>query len=327
MNYSNAYLLMTVSALTLCGCRSTNSEDEVVSERYIHKYGYAVSKEDWNSREYPGQVISQKKDGVTVTATYEGGLLHGPTTHTFPHSQTVEQFYLYNQGAKVKEICYNLEGMPVQEIVQLSPSRYAVTRWYRTGSPLSVEEFVANELLDGQYFSATNEIESRIDKGNGVRIQRNIEGLLLAKEEFIQGALVKRETFHPNGLPSSIAHYYQGKLHGEKSVFGLQGEPISVEEYIGDELHGNASYFNHGVKYKDVSYLYGQKNGVEKHYIDGSILAEEIAWENDLQHGCQRIYHEGGIDERWFYAGDSVSIKKFNELNRLDAIISQISID
>ncbi|MBI3236142.1 MAG: hypothetical protein HYZ48_00285, partial [Chlamydiales bacterium] len=119
-------ILLAVVGLSMCGCQENGQNDQVVSQRYVHKYGYALSKAEWNEADYPGQAITTLSDGVTITQTYENGVLHGPTTHTFPHSQTVQHFYLYNQGSQVKEIHYNPMGMPVQERVQISPSRYAV---------------------------------------------------------------------------------------------------------------------------------------------------------------------------------------------------------
>ncbi len=34
----------------LCGCNNNKDNDNVVSQRYIHKYGYAVSQEEWESK-------------------------------------------------------------------------------------------------------------------------------------------------------------------------------------------------------------------------------------------------------------------------------------
>ncbi len=322
-----SYALLAIVGLALSGCKKNNQDEDVVAQRYIHKYGYAVSKEEWDEREYPGQVITNMRNGVTITATYENGFLQGPMTYTFPHSQTVEHFYLYNQGAKVKEIHYNTMGMPVQERVQLSPSRHSVTMWYNEGAPLLIEEFVGDELLEGQYFTATNDIESRIEKGRGVRIHRDAYGTLLFKENYEQGFATKKETFYPNGAPESITFLDHGKIHGERKTFAPGGEPIAIEEYVNGLLHGNSTYFNNGNKYLEISYLYGQKNGIEKHFVDGNILTEEISWENDLQHGPTLVYIDSGIDQRWYYAGEQVSKKRFDENNRLDAMISQISPD
>src|SRR3569832_1842673 len=47
--------------LFLAGCRSNTQDNNVVSERYIHKYGFVVSKNEFEERKYPGQVITSLK--------------------------------------------------------------------------------------------------------------------------------------------------------------------------------------------------------------------------------------------------------------------------
>ena len=316
--------LLSLLSLALCGCNNKNQDDTVVSQRYMHKYGYAVTQQEWEEKNYPGQVITSLNTGVTVTATYENGVLHGPITQTYPHSQTVETYTLFNQGSQVKEISYDPTGIPVKEWVQLSPTRHSITMWYATGSPMLVEEFVGQELLDGYYYTTNNEIESRIEKGNGQRICRDRTGHLTAKEFFEQGYAVKKETYYPAGTPESIAYYFQDSLHGEKRTFAQNGEPLSIEEWINGQLHGKSTYFKNGNRYLEISYLYGQKNGIERHLIDGEIVSQEIAWENNQKHGPSIFYVDGQPEQQWFYSGELVSKRKFDELNRLDEVISNL---
>jgi antitoxin component YwqK of YwqJK toxin-antitoxin module len=321
---SKVFALLGFLSLALCGCNNNKQDDNVISERYIHKYGYAVSQEEWETRNCPGQVITDLSNGVTVTATYENGIKHGPTTQTFPHSQTVEYYFLYNQGNKVKEISYDPAGIPIEEWIQLSPTRYSITMWFAEGSPMMVEEFVGEELLDGQYFTASNNIESRVEKGAGLRTRRDRNGTLLAKELIEEGFAVKKETYYPNSAPESIAYYFLGNLHGEKRTFAQSGEPLSIEEWVNGQLHGKSTYFKNGNRYLEISYLYGQKNGIERHFIDGDIISQEITWENDLKHGPAVFYADGKPQQQWFYAGEPVSKRKFDEMNRLDEIISHL---
>src|SRR3989344_6292707 len=110
---NSIYLTLGVIALLLASCERKQRENDVVSQRYIHKYGYAVSKDEFEDRKYPGQVVTLLKNGVTVTTTYEDGILHGPCTHTYPHSQTIETYYLYKEGFLTKEVHYDITGMPV----------------------------------------------------------------------------------------------------------------------------------------------------------------------------------------------------------------------
>lgn len=112
-------LLIPMLGSLLVGCQTSNKDknDNVVSERYIHKYGYDVSKEEWESTGYPGQVVTTLRNGVTVTSSYENGILHGPTTHTFPHSKTTESLNIYERGNLVKKTTYDIRGIPQKEQV------------------------------------------------------------------------------------------------------------------------------------------------------------------------------------------------------------------
>jgi antitoxin component YwqK of YwqJK toxin-antitoxin module len=321
------YLPMLLGALALMttACDQSKKDNGVVSERYIHKYGYAVSKDEFQERQYPGQSIVLLKNGVTITATHENGVLHGPCTHTFPHSQTVESYYLYNQGQLTKEVLYNISGMPVREEVQLSPKRHAVTLWYVSGTPLSREEYADNELLDGDYYSVDNEIEARVVKGEGVRLKRDAQGQLLYRDDVSEGYITKRESYHANGLPESISYFRYGKLHGEKSLFTDKGEPLATKEYIGGLLHGKATFYENGVKYLEIFYLDGMKNGLEIHYIDGQIVSQEILWENDRRHGPSKYYIDNDAKVEYYYGGEIVSDEKWNELHKADVMIDLIS--
>ena len=309
--------------LCSCACKN-NKEGDVLSQRYIHKYGYLVSQEEWETNQYPGQVITSLSSGVTVTATYESGILHGPTTYTFPHSQNVETYYLYNWGDLVKEISYNPLGMPIKEKIQLSPTRYSLTAWYAGGSPMYVEEYSGNELIEGQYYTLTNEIEARVEKGRGLAIYRNEMGSLISKEIIEAGYAIKKEVFYPSGTPESVAFYHHGDLHGEKKTFAPSGEPLSLEHWVNGQLHGVASYYKNGTKYLEISYYNGEKCGVERHFIDGQVISQEIVWEADMKHGPSTFYFEGKpVEQQWFYGGKPVSKRKFDEMNLVDGLIMQ----
>lgn len=321
------YLVLGAVGVLLSSCGKDNQDNPVVSQRYVHKYGYAVSQEEWEANRYPGQVITHLTNGVSIAATYENGVKHGPCTHTFPHSQTVEKYFLYNQGALVKETLYDDRGMPQKELVQLSPSRRSITVWFTEGSPLSIEEYAGEELLEGQYCTLNNEVESRVEKGNGLRIRRDQNGLLLGKDLFDRGYLVKSETFFPNGAPETLVQFKQGKLHGEKRSYAQTGEPLLIEEWVNGRLHGKSTYFKNGMKYLEISFLDGMKNGVETHFIDGEEISQQISWENDKRHGPAVFYIESIPQTQWYYDGQVVHKSRYDEMLRLDEMISKISPD
>lgn len=318
-----AIILLVLSSCACNSCKRNKNQD-VLSQRYIHKYGYLVSKEEWEAKNYPGQVVTCLSDGVTVTATYENGVLHGPMTYTFSHSQNVERYHLYNWGDRVKEIVYNEVGMPIREKIQLSSLRHSVTAWYSGGSPMSVEEFSGEELVEGQYYTLTNEIEARVEKGRGLRIQRDLNGILLSRETVEEGYATKKETFYASGTPESVTLYHRGNINGEKRTFAPGGEPLSVEHWVDGVLHGIASYYKNGIKYLEISYRNGEKNGIERHFIDGEMISQEIVWEADMKHGPSTFYFQGKPEEQqWFYGGKLVNKRKFDELHELDGLIMQ----
>lgn len=312
----NIYFIFGGLAVLLTGCQNT-SEDSVVSQTYIHKYGYTVSAEEWASNDYPGQVITTMSDGITVTATYEDGVLHGPCSYTHPHTQVVESYFLYNYGTLVKEIYYDVNALPVREVVYASPNRFTITLWYKNGSPLSIEEYFQQELVDGQYFTTSNEVESRVIKGNGTRTQRDSQGILIAKDEISGGFLIKKDTFYPNGFPESTAPYVKGLLHGTKKSFTIKGEPLAIEEWSFGQLHGNATYFKNGAKYIECAYSEGLKTGTEIHY-NGDAVAQKTEWKNDKRHGTSSFYLDGNIHTAFYYEGKQVTHKQFSEMSSLD---------
>lgn len=319
----NCFLVLGTLGLFVTGCNNKN-ESPVVAERYIHKYGYPVSKEEWESRQYPGQVITTLTNGATITATYENGVLHGPYTQTYPHSQTIECYRMYNLGSPVKEIFYDIQGMPSKERVELSLTRYSTTLWYADGTPLSVEEYAGEELLEGEYFTTNNETEARVEKGNGLRIRRDQTGVLLSREQIEKGYPVKQETFYSNGSPQTISYFVMNKLHGEKRSFSASGEPLAVEEWLNGKLHGKSTYFTNGVKTLEVSYLNGLKNGLEVHYVDGNTVVQEIRWTDNKRHGLSQFYVDGLALTKWFYEDKEVSADEYRHKSRLDEMISQI---
>lgn len=314
-----------VSLLLLSGCQENKKPNSVISKRYVHKYGYAVSQEEWETHNYPGQVVTAMRDGVMVTTTYDHGILDGPCTYTYPHSQTVEIYMLYRNGELIKEVRYDQSGLPTREEMRLSPTRCTLTTWYSGGNPMSIEELANEEIVEGQYFNLTNEVESRVDRGSGIRIRRDKNGLLLSSDVIEKGFLTKRESFYSSGRPEYVAHYFMNQLQGEKKIFAESGAPLAIEEWRDGKLHGLSTYFNNGTKTCEISYLNGMKNGTERHFVDGEVISQEIPWENDKKHGPSIYYVEGQIRTEWYYDGTPVSQGRFEELAQLDEMVSHIS--
>ncbi|MEX0962101.1 MAG: hypothetical protein WDZ28_04505 [Simkaniaceae bacterium] len=320
-----AYKLMALLAMGLAGCHDYSAQDrsqEVVSQRFIHKYGYDVSQEEWQGNHYPGQVITTMRNGVTITSTYEDGILHGSTTYTYPHSETLESLNIFEGGVLVRKVNYDVKGLPEKEELFFGPDHVKVTCWYKSGPPRCIEEYLDDELIEGDYFTLHNESESRVTKGYGERIIRDSDGWLWGKEIIDEGHIALRESFHPNGTLHSSIPFAGGTIHGEKRVFGSTGEPVSIETYQNGYLSGPASYFQNGVKYLELSFKEGRKNGVERYYIDGSKLVEECNWSDGLRHGLSIVYLDGMTKKEWYFANERVTKSKFDELIDRDRAIA-----
>lgn len=297
------------------GCHSSRDEDsQVISKRYIHKYGYDVSKKEWESANYPGQVISTMHNGVTLSVSYENGILHGPMTATYPHSQTIESLSIYEKGNLIKKKIYDIRGTPKEETEFLSPSHIKIFRWFFSGTPLSIEEYHNSELLEGEYYNKKNELEARVIKGKGMRITRNQREEIVAKETIENGYPILSETFHSHGIPHTVTPLLGGQIHGEKKVFAPTGEPISVETYEKNVLSGLAYYYQNGCLYLEVNYKEGKKHGLEKHYVDGETIIEKINWYEGKKHGPSTLYFDDMSKVSWYYNNKAVTKDRYRQL-------------
>jgi antitoxin component YwqK of YwqJK toxin-antitoxin module len=309
-------ILVSTASLALVGCQKnkTTRDEEVVSQRFIHRHGYAMSKTEWDQEQQPGQVVTTQRNGVTVASSYEGGVLHGATTETYPHSQTLRIRQIFDKGTLCKQTFFDIRGVPQKEETYLSPSDVKVISWFKNGVPKSTEEYSSGELVYGEYFNTQNELESKVDRGRGVRTLRAQAGELLSKETFEDSQVVRRETFHPNGVPQESVSFQGGRLSGEKCKFGLTGEPILRELWKNGKLDGVAVYFQNGYKYLEVPYVDGQKHGLEKQFIDGEILANETQWYHGKKHGPAISYNDGLTSTDWFYNDEKVQKRRYEEL-------------
>ncbi len=309
-------LIPFLLAFFALGCHQSKRGEgrHVVAKRYIHKYGYDVSKEEWEKATYPGQVITTLRNGITVTAHYEGGELHGAMTSTYPHSNTTEWTEIYQRGRLVKKTNYTLRGIAYKEETFLSPSHVKITHWYNSGTPLSVEEYQGSKLLEGEYYNKYNQVLHRVVKGKGERIIRDQHEKLITKETIEEGYPVLRETFYPHGVPHTIVPLLSGSIHGKKRVFAPSGEPISIETYYHNLLDGPSVYFQNGYRYLEMNYKEGVKHGTERHFIDGDTIVEETQWHEGQKHGISTVYFDGMSKVRYYYNNMSVTKERYRDL-------------
>lgn len=300
---------------SLASCQSGREPcDEVVCET-VHRYGVALDPQDWSERGQNGQVVSMRKDGVTVTRSYEEGVLHGDCTYTFPHRDVIQKREVYNQGALNQEIEHYSNGLPRRQVNHESPQKQTAVVWYESGSPQAREELINGELVQGEYYNANHQVESRVDESNGFRTQRDGSGRLSAVDTIEKGQMVMSTTYHADGTPATVTPYVNGAVEGERRTFLPGGEPATIEQWSGNVQHGNTTVFEQGEKRADVPYVNGTKQGVEKRYR-GEAVAQEVNWVQGEQHGPTTTYIGDTKQTDWHYRGKNVRTKAtFDMLN------------
>jgi antitoxin component YwqK of YwqJK toxin-antitoxin module len=312
--------LLTLSALLLIvnACQSTpqrRTPCDIVDETYVHKYGVEVAPDDWASRGQHGQVVSTLKNGVVVTKSYTGGILEGDTSYTFPQSSTIDKIETYSQGVLVKEAFNYISGSPKKEIIYPSPNQQMATTWYDNGSPMSNEEFINGRLAQAQYYNPNHQVEARVVEGEGIRIVRDDFGQKIASDTIKNGQLTIKTTYHPNGAPHEVISHANNEYDGEKRTYHPGGEPNTIETWNNGKLNGTFTVFQNGEIFSQIPYVNGKKNGIERHYKDGTVVVEEISWVNDQKHGPSNVYVGDKVQTNWFFQDKPVSKVGFDNLS------------
>jgi len=310
-----------VAALILSSCQSIVPPDQIVSQKFIHKYGFDVTGEEWDQRAQEGQVIVMLQNGVTITRAFENGNLHGPTTYTFPNSTTFEKILFYDQGSLLKQTVQDLHGVPIREEAYEFDDRLILTFWNEKGVPLSVEEYNGDLLVDGKYYSCEHELEAQVENGNGFRMKRERSGLLISRDQIENGIMSVRTTYHPNGQMHTVSHYHDYLLHGEQTKFTITGRPLMSLHWDRGILDGLKTVYRNGLKVAEIPYVQGQKHGMETHYDDLGNLIAEIMWRADKKHGFSKSYTEESQDTEWFFNGSIVSAEKYELLDMREQMI------
>lgn len=307
--------------IAIVSCQDDKNSN-VVSQKYVHKYGFDMTKDEWQNRTKEGTIITVLNNGITITNTYNNGTLHGPTTYTFPNSKLIEKIYIYDNGTLVKQIDHDSKGLPYKEEAFEPNNKKIITLWDSLGVPISIEQYENNSLVDGKYFKPDNEIEASIDNSSGIRIKRDRNGELLYKDKIENGILMSRVTFHSNGQIKSKMNFKNYELDGEQITYSPKGEILMTMTWKTGKLDGLKSVFRNNNKIAEIPYLYGNKHGVERHYNNNGELTMETHWENNKRHGSHRVYGENDTEIKWFYKGKAVSLKKFEEFSNREKLIA-----
>ena len=298
----------------LTACRG-NCQGDVVKSTYIHKYGVPVSKEDWERQGSDGKIVQLHKDGVTTSRSYADGVLHGECTYSFPNTSTIAVTEFYEEGALVARKENYTSGVPFSEEDFQAELISQRSVWYEDGTPQAVESYSNGLLMNGEYRSLVNNIEARVKSGAGTRVERDKDGLLIAKETIEGGRLVERVEYYINGDPKSITPYQNDHIHGTRLTFAFGGLPHTVEQWEYNQQNGLTIVYQNGEKVSEIPYVHGKREGVEKKFRDGSVLVEEMTWKNDEPHGRRVIYIDGVQQVDYFHHGEIVSRPAFERLN------------
>jgi len=303
-----------VLSTLLLSCQNSRCQEDVVCQTYVHRYGVPLEAEDWLARGKHGQVVSLRKDGVTVTQSYDAGVLDGECSYTFPHRDIIHKKECYVQGNLVEETVHYSSGMPQQSIVYHHPNQI-VTTWYENGAPQSKEEFADGKVVTGEYYNLSNQIESRIEDGHGLRTCRNDQNVVEYVDTIHDGEMVQRTTYHPNGAPATAATYLNGQIEGERRTYLPAGEPATIETWTGDCQHGWTTEYIYGEKVAEVPYVKGQKHGVEQRFRDdGQFLVQEVTWVKGKQQGPCTSYVGNTKHVDWYFANRKVNKPTYDAL-------------
>lgn len=309
MNRGRLICQWSLFACMMTACQSSRQNlDEVVCET-VHRYGVSVPTEEWSERGADGQVISMRKDGVIINRSYEGGVLQGPTTYTFPHRDVIQRKEQYDKGVLQEEWVYEIGGLPQQHILYDTPLSSQCTVWYETGAPQCQEYIVEGKLLKGIYYDGEQQVESRVEEGEGWRTRRDGVGQLQSKDAIQNGHMVSRTTYHPFGTPATLSPYCDGVIEGMRRTFSPSGTPITLETWKGGLQHGLTILFEQGEKYAEIPYVHGQKHGIERRYRNGTLLIQEVTWVKGMQHGPLHSYLAGTKRTDWYFRGQRVANK------------------
>lgn len=273
-----------------CGCSKSDQDAAVVKEAYIHKYGVRISESEWKSRGEDGQIIQVLDSGETVVTSYSHGTLDGDRTRTFPHSKTIAMRETFSNGQLIRSTRYFDSGMPAEESRRTELGVLRKTSWYHSGAPKSVEAYEGKSLVNGEYYSASNETEAQVSNGNGQRVIYDAYGQLISKDEVQNGQILSSTTFHPNGNPKEITAFQNGKAHGLKKTYWPDGAPRTLEEWERGEQHGITTQFKNGQKWAEITYVEGERHGLEIVYRGHNVPVGQRSWEHDKLHGPSKTF-------------------------------------
>ncbi len=314
--------LCGASAFVMVAC-STAPQEEVVKMTFYHPYGPQIAEADWQTRGSTGEVVEVLKSGVEVRREYVGGVLHGTSSWTFPHTKVIDRIEQYRHGTRILAARNYASGSPQFQEEWLDSGHRIVRSWYDDGSPRILEDYEGASLVGGQYFTLDGEIESTVMDGTGIKIERSRLGELLTREHLQHSQVVSTESFYPNGQVREVVAYRDGKRHGQTRRYSESGEPLSIEQWTLGIVDGTHLYFDGGQPVRQISYVMGKKEGLELRFRPGTEeVVEEISWRQDKRHGPTKTYLADQTLTEWYWRGSQVSQDQFEARNSMNVAMA-----
>jgi antitoxin component YwqK of YwqJK toxin-antitoxin module len=147
-------------------------------------------------------------------------------------------------------------------------------------------------------------------------VRRDSTGVLLSRDTIKEGKMTLRTTLYPSGEPEAMTPYVGDVVEGTKKTFLVGGQPNTIEQWTNGAQNGLTVLFMNGLKSAEIPYVNGKKEGLARYFRDGTILAEEIHWENDKKQGPHYIYVDNQRKTEWFHKDKRVSRLTYERLNR-----------
>lgn len=317
-------LFVAAVMLTLVACEKDKKAEEVISQKFVHKYGFEVSEKEWEERAKEGKIISKLEKGVEISSSYVNGILHGEVKYTFPNSSIIEKIETYNEGVLTKMVINDARGIPMREEAFSFDNRVLLTLWNESGIPISIEEYEKDLLLLGTYYNPSHEIEAQVKEGVGVRVKRERSGTLVAKDKIEKGKLVARTLYNRDGTIQSQSSYLNYKLNGEQIKFDKAGDPAIKFVWDNGILNGLKITYKHGAKFAEIPYVKGKREGIERHFNKKGDLTAEIKWTNDQKQGPAHFYYNDNNKTNWYFKNKKVSYERFKALECQEKLMAKL---
>lgn len=306
-------------------CNRSTTDDTTISKKYYHKYGFEVPKQEWENRKEDGKIVTRKEDGITITQSYENGVLSGPTTYSYPHTSTTQKKLVYDQGTLLKEIIYDQNEIPIRESDYEFEGQVIKTCWNTTGVPLSVEEFKGNLLIEGKYFDEDNNLEATVTDGTGIKLKKDRSNTLLHKETLEKGKTLSKICYYSDGTIQSETTYLNDQPHGLQKKFTESGKPLAFINWRQGTLDGLKVHYRNGNVIHEIPYKNGNKHGLEKQFAASGNQISEIPWIHGKKHGSARVFTEDNSNIAWFYDGKAVTRNQFESYEKRASLVADIS--